>query len=95
MVVHLLVCCLLGILIHLVLFHLICLFRTVLVLIYLYLFDLVEILIFGVKRLNFSTVRKWCSHVYSHLRFIISHIKNINSAVIFGMRFIHILYLLI
>ena len=49
-------------LIQLVLFYLICLFRTVLLLIYLYLFDLVEVLIFGVKQLNFSTVRKWCTH---------------------------------
>ena len=65
-------------LIQLVLFHLICLFRTVLLLIYLYLLDLVEILIFGVKRLKFSNGRKWSSRVYSHLRIIISHIKDIN-----------------
>ena len=72
-------------LMQLVLFHLICLFRTVLLLIYLYLFDLVEILIFDVKQLNFSTVRKWSSRVYSHLRIITSHIKNVNLAVVFGM----------
>ena len=49
-------------LIQLVLFHLICLFRTVFVLvllIYSYLLDLVKILIFGVKRLKFSNGRKW------------------------------------
>ena len=48
-------------LIQLVLFNYL-LFRTVLLYycsFYSYLFDLVEILIFGVKRLNFSTVRKW------------------------------------
>ena len=70
---------------QLVLFHLICIFRTVLLLIYLYLFNLVEILVFDVKRLNSSTVCKWSSRVYSHLRIIISYIKNVNLAVIFGM----------
>ena len=49
-------------LLQLVLFHLICLFTTVFVLvllIYSYLLDLVKILIFGVKRLKFSIVCKW------------------------------------